>query len=93
MVGALAVALLLADRRLGLIAALSIPLTAASAISTGKYTSHEVVAGLLIGATIATTGFALCIDRITRLTATLTTTRLRGLVADPAHTTHRNRTQ
>jgi membrane-associated phospholipid phosphatase len=77
--GAAAVALALADRRLGRIAALAAVLMAASRVWTGAHYPHDVAVGLAFGA-----GLAWCLmllaDRAAPLVGRAATTRFRPLV-------------
>ncbi|MFF9479298.1 phosphatase PAP2 family protein [Streptomyces sp. NPDC014733] len=78
--GAAAVALLLADRRIGALAAVLALLMAASRVWVGAHYPHDVAAGLLVGAAVAC-AVSVPAGRAAPLVERLGTTRLRPLVA------------
>ncbi|MEU6662493.1 phosphatase PAP2 family protein [Streptomyces sp. NPDC046821] len=77
---AAAIALLYADRRIGLIAIPAALLMAASRVWVGAHYPHDVVAGLLVGAVLAVI-LAPLATRAAPLVDRLSTTRLRPLVS------------
>jgi membrane-associated phospholipid phosphatase len=84
MAGAVAVALVLVNRRLGLIATIAALVMAASRVWTGQHYPHDVAAGLALGAVIAGAGYLLLRAPLSRLTEVIATTRLHALVTPDA---------
>jgi undecaprenyl-diphosphatase len=82
MAGAAAAGLLIASRRLGLVAAALAVLMAASRVYIAAHYPWDVVAGLALGATVAGLGWLLLARPLVALTAWLRGTRpLRGWFA------------
>jgi undecaprenyl-diphosphatase len=82
--GAVAAALVLVDRRLGLISAIAALVTAASRVWIGQHYPHDVAAGLALGAVVAVAGYLLLRAPLGRLTEAIATTRLHALVTPAA---------
>ncbi|MCW2916274.1 MAG: Undecaprenyl-diphosphatase [Actinomycetia bacterium] len=80
MAGAVAGALLLVNRRLGLIAAAAAAVMAICGVYTGAHYPIDVAAGLVLGAVVAVIGYLLLEDLLTHLVQWLATTRLRALL-------------
>lgn len=78
--GAAAVALFLANRRIGALSAVPALLMAASRVWVGAHYPHDVLAGLLVGAVVAG-AVSVPAGRAAPLVERLRTTRLRPLVA------------
>ncbi|SNT33770.1 undecaprenyl-diphosphatase [Streptosporangium subroseum] len=77
--GAIAVGVLLVDRRLGVLAGIAALAMAASRVYVGIHYPHDVLAGLALGAAVAWAGHLLLRRPISRLIRALTRTRLRPL--------------
>lgn len=85
MAGAVAVGVLLANRRLGLVAAALAVLMAATRVYVGAHFPLDVVVGLLVGATVAVASYLAVRPLALRLVVLLTRTPLRPFVtAEPA---------
>jgi undecaprenyl-diphosphatase len=80
MAGAIAAGILLVSWRLGIFAVLAALLMAFARVYVGVHWPRDVVAGLLLGATIAVVGYALLVPLMTRLVERLSLTRLRPLL-------------
>lgn len=85
MAGAVAAGVLLASRRLGLVAAALAVLMAAARVYVGAHFPLDVVAGLVVGASVAVASYLVARPLLVRLVVLLTRTPLRALVtAAPA---------
>ncbi len=80
-VGAVAVGLLLTNRRLGKVAALLAVLMAFARVYAGAHYVGDVVAGLALGAITAAAGRVVAMPLLTRLTTAVSRTRLRFVVS------------
>lgn len=80
MAGSVAGALLLINRRLGLIAAAAAAAMALAGVYNGAHYPGDVAAGLILGAVVAMVGYAFLEDLLTHLVQRLATTRLRPLL-------------
>ena len=79
--GAVAVGLLLARRRWGLVAAFAAVLMAFTRVYVGAHYPADVAAGLLLGGAVAVAGRVLLVPTLTRLAQRLLRTPLRPLLA------------
>ena len=85
MAGAVAAGVLLASRRLGLVAAALAVLMAATRVYVGAHFPLDVAVGLVLGAAVAIASYLLVRPLVLRLVVLLTRTPLRPLVtAEPA---------
>lgn len=80
-VGAVAAGLLLANRRLGIIAAVFAVVMAFTRVYVGAHYPGDVVAGLALGAVVAGAGGLVVVPILVRIATWLTHTPLRPLVA------------
>jgi undecaprenyl-diphosphatase len=88
MAGAVAVGVLLADRRLGLVAAVLAVLMALTRVYVGAHFPLDVAAGLAVGATVALASYRAARPLFTRFVVVLAGTPVRPLLtAQPAGTT------
>ena len=78
--GAVAVGLLLANRRWGIVAAFAALVMAFTRVYVGAHYPGDVVAGLALGGAVATAGHYLLVPTLTRLLQRLGPTALRPLV-------------
>lgn len=81
LVGAVAAALWLVDRRLGVVATVAALAMALARVYTAAHYPHDVAAGLLLGACIAVGGWFLVRRPLTALVERLRSSPLRPLVA------------
>ncbi|WP_371786391.1 phosphatase PAP2 family protein [Streptosporangium subroseum] len=86
--GAVAVGVLLVNRRLGVLAGVAAPAMAASRVYVGIHYPHDVLAGLALGAAVAWAGHLLLRRPIGRLVQALARTRLRPLFAPVSPAPH-----
>jgi membrane-associated phospholipid phosphatase len=86
--GAVAVGVLLVNRRLGVLAGIAALAMAASRVYIGIHYPHDVLAGLALGAAAAWAGHLLLRRPISRLVQALTRTRLRPLFAPVSPAPH-----
>ena len=84
--GAVAVGLLLTNRRWGIVAVALAVLMAFTRVYVGAHYPSDVLAGLALGATVAVTGSIVLVPSLTRLAGRLRTTALGPLLT----TTHPN---
>ena len=82
-VGAVAVGLLLANRRWGIIAAVLAVLMGFARVYVGAHYPADVVAGLALGGLVAIGGGYLLVPILARVATWMSQTRLRPLVAGP----------
>lgn len=78
--GAVAGGLLLANRRIGLVAAVAAVIMAAARVYVGAHYPGDVVAGLALGGAVAVAGHALVVPALGRLVERLSVTPLGRLV-------------
>src|SRR4051794_34086848 len=78
--GAVAVGLLFANRRLGIVACVLAVLMAFTRVYVGAHYAGDVVAGLALGGLVATIGWFTIVPLLRRIAAWLTTTPARPLV-------------
>ena len=78
--GAVAVGLLFANRRWGIVAAVLAVLMAFTRVYVGAHYPGDVLAGLALGGLVATVGWYTIVPILRRLATWMTTTRLRRLV-------------
>ena len=84
MAGAVAVGVLLANRRLGLVTAILAVLLAFSRVYVGAHFPLDAIVGLLFGAAIAWASYTLLGPLVRRLTVALANTSLRPLLTSTA---------
>ncbi|WP_240677020.1 phosphatase PAP2 family protein [Actinacidiphila soli] len=84
MAGAVAMAVLLINWRLGVLAAAAALLMAASRVYVGVHYPHDVIIGLAVGTTVVLAGYAALRNIALRLLNTLTRTPLRPLLTATA---------
>ena len=82
--GAVAVGLLFANRRLGIIASVLAVLMAFTRIYVGAHYPGDVLAGLILGGIVAATGRFVIVPTLTKIARWLSTTPLRPLVTRAA---------
>ncbi len=84
--GAVAVGLLFADRRWGIIATALAIVMAFTRVYVGAHYPGDVLAGLLLGGLVSTAGWFVIVPLLRRVATWLTATKLRSLVtnAEPA---------
>ena len=80
MAGAVAAGVLLAHRKLGLVAVCLAVLMAATRVYVGAHFPLDVVAGLAVGAIVALASYAVARPLVTRAVVSLSRTRVRPLV-------------
>ena len=78
--GAVAVGLLFANRKLGIIASILAPLMAFTRVYVGAHYPGDVLAGLALGGLVATAGSFLIVPTLTKIARWPSTTPLRPLV-------------
>ncbi|MFC5719424.1 phosphatase PAP2 family protein [Streptomyces gamaensis] len=88
MAGAIAAAVWIVNRRLGVIASVAALLMAASRVWTGVHYPHDVLAGLAVGVTVVLLAHALLHRTAARLLPALTRTPLRPLLTATAADGH-----
>ncbi len=82
-VGAVAAGLLVANRRIGLLATVLAVVMAFTRVYVGAHYPGDVLAGLALGATVAAAGRPLIVPILTRIAAWLAGTPARALVSAP----------